>query len=538
MSKTENITETKSVKSNDIPATDGSRPSISLGAIDDIDKNVLRAQGHEAAMPRTFSRLSSIALGFGITNSWIAYLSNFGINAAYGGRVNVIFCALIAAFVQWFITCGLSEIASAFPSSGGQYHFVWVLATGSTRRFGAYVIGWMTILGWWIIACSGTALSAVSIMGLANFWHPEFVATQWQIWLVYVGVVSITVAPVIFFPKIIPRVAQFVLFMSITGFVICFLILLAMKKRFVSGEVVLASNQGTSGWADGVAWFLGIGNALFAYVGTDAPIHIAEEMHQPGRRLPECLNTTLAIGVVTTVPLLTVMMFTMLDIDAVTSSALPSIELFYQVTGSKGVATFMLVWITIIYTMCITPQWVTCGRMAWAFSRDNGLPFSSYFSKIDPRTQAPLRATILSVVFVWIYGLLFIASTTAFNSIVTSAVMYLNITYAIPQGILLFRGRSILPTRALNLGSFGLFCNAFSPVAVTAIVVFNCFPTFVPTDVATMNWSSVVLVGLFGAIVALWFGLGRRTFRGPSVDMDMISAANLQENQFSKKELA
>ncbi|EXJ56279.1 uncharacterized protein A1O5_12546, partial [Cladophialophora psammophila CBS 110553] len=133
----------------------------------------------------------------------------------------------------------------------------------------------------------------------------------------------------------------------------------------------------------------------------------------------------------------------------------------------------------------------------------------------------PLRATVLSIVFVWIYGLLFIASTTAFNSIVTSA----NITYSIPQGILLFRGRSILPTPALNLGHFELFCNIFSPIAVTAIVIFNCFPTFIPTEVSTMNWSSVVLVGLFGAIVALWLAIGRKTFRGPNVDIDIISAA-------------
>ena len=83
-----------------------------------IDDAVLRAQGHEAAMPRSFSMMSALGLGFSITNSWVGYLSNFGQNLIYGGPQSVIFGLLVATVAQWTITLGLSEIASAFPSSG------------------------------------------------------------------------------------------------------------------------------------------------------------------------------------------------------------------------------------------------------------------------------------------------------------------------------------------------------------------------------------------------------------------------------------
>ncbi|KIW80457.1 hypothetical protein Z517_07073 [Fonsecaea pedrosoi CBS 271.37] len=509
-------------------------PSLEIGAMEIVENNVTEAQGHQAEMPRSFSRLSSIAVGFGITNSWIAYLSSFAISLSYGGRPVVIFGCLIATFVQGFITLGLSEIASAFPSSGGQYHFVWVLAPLKTRRFAAFVIGWMTLLGWWIIACSGATLSAVSIIGMVSFWYPDLVLHAWQTWLVYVGVVCMTAAPVVLFPKAVPRIAQFVLTMSIVGFVICFTIVLAMKKQVVPGSTVTKLNQGTSGWPDGLGWFLGICNALFAYVGTDSPIHIAEEMHRPGRQIPEAMNTTILIGFLTTMPLMVAMMYTVADTDAVVNSALPSLEAFYQITGSKGVSTFMLAWTTVIYTVCVVPQWVTCGRMAWAFSRDNGLPFSDYFKHLHPKTKVPVRATVLSVVFCWIYGLLFIASSAAFNSIITSAVLYLNITYVVPQAILLARGRSTLPNRALNLGKLGLFCNVFSQIAVVCILVFTCFPSFDPIQISSMNWSSVVLVGLFGLIIVLFFVTGRN-FQGPEIDMALISAANQQERDLSKR---
>ena len=100
-----------------------STSNVDLGSVDDLptstlDDAVLRAQGHEAAMPRMFSFWSSLGLGFSITNSWVGYLSNFGQNLVYGGPQSVVFGLLVAAVCQWTITLGLSEIASAFPSSG------------------------------------------------------------------------------------------------------------------------------------------------------------------------------------------------------------------------------------------------------------------------------------------------------------------------------------------------------------------------------------------------------------------------------------
>lgn len=108
-----------------------------------------------------------------------------------------------------------------------------------------------------------------------------------------------------------------------------------------------------------------------------------------------------------------------------------------------------------------------------------------------------------------------------------------NITYVVPQAVLLGRGRSFLPTRALNLGKLGLFCNIFSPLAVVGILVFTCFPSYNPVYISSMNWSSVVLVGLFAIILALFFTTGRN-FHGPDIDMTAISTANQQEADLRK----
>lgn len=50
--------------------------SVTEGSVHEhhiLDDAILSAQGHEAAMPRTFSIMSALGLGFSITNSWVGY---------------------------------------------------------------------------------------------------------------------------------------------------------------------------------------------------------------------------------------------------------------------------------------------------------------------------------------------------------------------------------------------------------------------------------------------------------------------------------
>lgn len=155
------------------------------------------------------------------------------------------------------------------------------------------------------------------------------------------------------------------------------------------------------------------------------------------------------------------------------------------------------------------------------------MPYSKYFSKVDQRFEFPVRTTALAFVFVILYGLLYLTSTTAFNSIVTSAVLFLNITYAAPQGILLFQGRKEhFPLRYLNLGILGYICNIFSILWIVVLGVAVCMPPSLPVSTSTMNYTSVIVVGLLNIITGLWLANGRKNFEGPHIDWDLIKQAN------------
>ena len=486
---------------------------------------VLLAQGHKAAMRRSFSPFAALGLGFSITNSWVGYLSCFGQNLAYAGPNSVVFGLLVAAVIQWIITLGLSEVSSCFPSSGGQYHFVYILAPKGSRKFAAFTVGWMNILGWSVALCSGVSVVVASVSGLIAFWDESFQATQWQSYLIYLAVTFLSVSPLFLGPRLIPQILQISLAFSVTGLIIIFSLVLAMRKQSQPLSTITTPGPGKSGWGIGPAWLLGITNSMYAFSATDAVIHIAEEMKDPERKLPQAMILTMTIGFMTAFPLLLVMMLSMADIDAVLNSTLPYAELFRQITDSKAITTLIMCWITIVLFSALIGQWVTCGRLAWAFARDGGLPYSSFFSHVSERHKFPVRTTVLALIFCSIYGLLYLISTTAFNSIITSAVLYLNITYAIPQGLIVTRGRkNVLPDHAFDLGWMGHVCNSLSPILVAVVGILICFPPELPVTHQNINYTPVVLVALSLVILCFWFTMGHR-FKGPKIDWDMLKSA-------------
>ncbi|RAL04575.1 choline transporter [Aspergillus ibericus CBS 121593] len=502
--------------------------SIQNGEIDvfDLDDAVAPASG-KADMPHQFNWISTLGISFSITNSWAGYLSNFGQTLAYGGPRLVIFGFICAILVQFIVVLGLSELASAFPSSGGQYHFCYMLSPAKSRRFAAFVVGCMSVLAWWIVTSSGISLVTASLAGIVNFWHPEYAASQWHIYLIYIAIALLTLIPIFVAPSKIHWTVQTALFLSLTGMVLVFIITLSMCRQKQPASFLLQSGYGISGWNDGTAWMLGVMNAMYAITGTDAAIHISEELPQPGKRVPQAMIMSVFLSLATCLPLFIALMFCMSDMNAVVSSALPSMELVYQATQSKGLTTFLSVWLMVVYAASIPSQWVTSSRIAWALARDIDSPSAQYLAQVDPKLKFPVRATMATFIFIAVYSLLYLVSSGAFNMITNCAVLFLNITYVVPQGLILTSGRSeALPHRYVNLGLLGYFCNAFVVLWIVVLGVFVCLPLALPVEAEVMNYTSVVLVGLFALVILLWYRLGRRAFQGPQIDWEMIQTVN------------
>ena len=227
------------------------------------------------------------------------------------------------------------------------------------------------------------------------------------------------------------------------------------------------------------------------------------------------MMSTVLTGMVTCIPYSITILFCTTDINAVASSSIPIYTAYLQATSSSPVATLFTAWVIFFYCAAEFSCILTAGRLAYTFARAGGLPYSSFFVKIT--NEMPLNATLGCCVFICLYGLIYIGSASAFNSLISIVIIALNICYVIPQGIVLLRGReAVLSRRAFSLGKyFGPFCNAVAVLWVAVILVFFCLPLKLPTTVHDMNYVSVVLAGFVALIALGWWGGKRRTFTGP-----------------------
>lgn len=69
-------------------------------------------------------------------------------------------------------------------------------------------------------------------------------------------------APLFWCPKWIPTISQTCLHISVLGFFVKFIVILAMKKHTQPGSFLVENGLGASGWGMGTAWVLGITNAM------------------------------------------------------------------------------------------------------------------------------------------------------------------------------------------------------------------------------------------------------------------------------------
>ncbi|KAH9203875.1 putative amino acid permease [Leptodontidium sp. 2 PMI_412] len=482
------------------------------------DDLALMAQGHKSSLPRQFSAYSTLAFAFSVTNSWIAISATFVFPLVAGGGPTVVYGQLVAAVACCFVTAGLAELASAFPSSGGQYHFAFMVSSVEYRAVTAFVMGWLSVLAWVLASTSSAVFCAQIIAEIGTLYHPTYTTQRWHIYLLFVFVILLCGILIIFLPTLLPAGENIFFLASVLGFVVFTITVLAASKQKQPARVVFKEWENVTGWSDGMAFILGVGSCMYAFLATDAATHIAEELPNPSRNVPRAMILTMVIGILTSVPWTLALLFSSTSLSDVAASTLPVLTAFKQALSSTSGATFLVVWLLFVYFGATISCLATTGRLAWAFARDNGLPFSQYLAKVHPQLKTPANATAACTFVSALYGLVYIASTTAFNSIISLAIISLNITYVIPQGIVLFHGREkVLPAqRWLDLGRRGgRACNAFSVLWVGVYSVVFCLPSRLPVEWESMNYVGAVVVGIGCLIWGVWVGGKKRVFGGP-----------------------
>lgn len=103
--------------------------------------------------------MSIVGFSCTVLITWEATLILFLSGLQNGGPAGIIYGFILIWIGNLSIFSTLSELVSMAPTSGGQYHWVSMLAPPSCAKFLSYLTGWLTLGGWQGSVASGGYLT-------------------------------------------------------------------------------------------------------------------------------------------------------------------------------------------------------------------------------------------------------------------------------------------------------------------------------------------------------------------------------------------
>ncbi|KAI9036782.1 amino acid permease [Aspergillus affinis] len=477
------------------------------------DDAELEASGYTREMPRQFSMFSLLALAYALICTWNGFASALGNGLRQGSSSGSIFMLIPAASVIAIISLGMAELTSAFPVAGGQYYWAFILAPPRYAPFLSYSTAVISVIGIWLGGASTCNFISGMILSIAQFIYPNYVIQAWHKYFVYITVILTAASVNIYGARRLPALNRFTFWFSMgTFFVTMALMLYFSYPNYNSAQWVFTDTTISSGWDSHIlAWLLCLVNSLYGFLGTDAGVHMTEEIPNPSVNGPKVIMYPVLIGLLTgeanqaaayvlthktdlptVLPFACVCMFVIKDLDEILNapSGLPLIQLYHQATGSRAITVMLMVAFTFCFFACAVANVTGSSRSLWSAARDECFPRSDILKKINPRFEMPANAVFLQTIFSIVYGLVFLGSETAFSLMVSASVIFLVGSYIVPQAILVFVGREkLLPERPFNLGKFGYAVNVTSTLSAAVLLVACCLPTEYPITASNMNYN-------------------------------------------------
>lgn len=251
----------------------------SVGRIHHDDDAHLAALGHQAELKRHHSPLSMLGLAFAILNSWTALSASLSLALPSGGPTSVIWGLITAGICNMCLAASMAEFISAYPTAGGQYHWVAMIAWKKWVPLLSWITGWINVSGWIALVASGGLLGSQLIVGVISFMNPTYVVQRWHQFLIYIGYNLVAFLINAFANSALPYLTKGAFAWSLSGFVIISITVLACASPdYSSGNFVFTEFINQTGWPDGISWLLGLLQAGLGLTGYDAVAHMVKTL--------------------------------------------------------------------------------------------------------------------------------------------------------------------------------------------------------------------------------------------------------------------
>ncbi|KAE9368169.1 amino acid transporter-like protein [Stipitochalara longipes BDJ] len=467
------------------------------------DEEGLQVQelGTTEELRRDFSIWSLGSLCLCLMGTWEALTSVVAAALTNGGAPCLFYNYIITFLGTIAIACSLAEIASIWPTAGGL----------------------ISIGGQIVLTASAAFAAGLQFQALITLNHPDsYVPARWQGMLFYWLVLVYSAAVNIWGSKALPHTNLASGILHVVGFVAIMVVMGIMAPKHTA-HFVFVEFSNTSGWtSDGVSWLVGLLSTVYPFLGYDAACHLAEEMPRPARNVPLAMVGSVLMNGIMGLGFAIMLLFSLGDLNDLLTSPLgfPYMQLFLNITQNKAGATMLVLIVSLVAVAANAAGCTSTSRTFWAFARDDAVPCSKLFSRVNPTLKVPVPAIVAVTVVQMLLGLLYLGNSTAFNAVLSMAILGMYASYILPIVYMLVYGRGKLDKEEFgpfSLGRAGLVINAVAVGWLVVAMVFSTFPSVEPATPQNMNYAIVVMGGWLAIGTVYFFGWGRKKYAGPTV---------------------
>ena len=494
---------------------------VQEGAIHDADVHELHSLGYAQELLRRMSGFSNFAISFAIICIVAGGITAFGNRLTAAGGASIGIGWPIGALLAFIVAMAMGQIASAYPTAGGLYHWSSILG----GRGWGWATAWFNLLGLVFVVASvdvglfllfnflimlpffGTDLT---LIGNLDFFGAPFNIPQFLI----VTLIVVTQALFNHFGiRVTTLLTDFSGYLIFATAIVLTIALVVFAPSLDFGRLFTFTNftgdPGAGMWphTDSMlkAFLLGLLLVCYTITGFDASAHTSEETRDAARIVPRgMMQAVFWSGLFGYIMVCSFV----LAMSSVEEGAAQGGNVFYWLLGNSAMPSFLrgLLSIGIVASnyLCALAGLTSLSRMTYAFARDGGLPFSNALKTVSPIYRTP-------VVAIWAGAALTVIGTLyapAFFVLATGCAVYLYLSYAMPVAAGLWQeGKTWNHKGPFDLGAFS------KPVAILAIVgaLVLAWVGFQPPN------EKVLYVGVALAVVMVvfWFAVERKRFEGP-----------------------
>lgn len=497
------------------------KPPLPKSTAED-DVKTLHGMGYSQELSRRMRGFSNFAISFSIICILAGGITSFQLGFSASGGFAIGVGWLVGGIFSLIVAVTMAQIASAYPTAGGLYHWSSILG----GRGWGWATAWMNLLGLIFVVAAVTVGAYTLIKSLVITGVFGINTDAWGVKEQIIGMSVIAIANGLFNHfgiKLTTKLTDFSGYLIFAvAIVLTAVMLICAPSLDFSRLFTFTNNTGDLGGGvyprmDNMLMIFGVGLLLPLYTitGFDASAHTSEETVDARKTVPKGMINSVFWSL--TFGYILVCSFVLAMADPV-KSAHDGGNVFFNLMSGLPISTafrdVLYIGIAIANWVCSLACVTSTSRMIFAFSRDGGMP--KPFRKVSKQWRTPTNA-------IWLTVVLSVAVTlysSAYAALSAGCAVFLYISYAMPIAAGFFAlGKKWTSFGPFNLGALYRPLAVITVLGVVALTYLGIQP---PNDIVT-NYA----IGVVVLLAAGWFLIERNRFAGPPIGEAAIAKRQL-----------